>query len=221
MFRDKTQTDAQLDLSLYIEGLLTVDAEVNDETVSESPAIELVEHEIPSSNIRKDPDQPNIPVWGRRPFDCLTLNISGTRLLIPAAKVDHVECVSDKVTRLPVKNEVMHGILSIRGRSVVIIDLFRLITATTLGDETMHDETTRCSVKHAVVMRDSSYAIASDSIGSMVNLQPESIRWNDSVFNNKYFCGIASEQLCPLLDIVEINCAIRALPFVQALHDQA
>ena len=213
MLDSKTQSDVQLDLKLYIEGLLTVEDEQLDADTTAVATLELTEVEQPHDKLNSHPENNTIPIWGRRPFDCLTLNIAGTRLLLPAAKVDHVECITDKLTRLPVESEAMLGMISIRGCSVMIVDLFSLLSAAGKDGECAFDENTQAKVRYAVVMRDGGYAIACDSIGEIVAMQPESIRWSNTAFNNKFFCGIASDELCPLLDIVELNCAIRALPY--------
>lgn len=220
MHKDKhIGTDARLDLSLYIEGLLTV--EETERQLQHDVQPVTVECEAAAVEIEPAPqtNPPAISEQATASIDCLVISIAGMKLLIPANRVAFVERVNQKITRLPVENAAFKGIMTFRERSVAVIDIFALIHGENSESSVDNVQAAEQFIQHAVIMEDARYAIACDDVEEMVSVHPESVRWNKSGFKNRFYSGIVLEQLSPLLNLEQIDSTVASMPFVQSLPE--
>jgi len=237
MYLDKTQYDTKLDLSLYIEGLLNTDEQVvktqteeklesiilNDFIISEieEPALSKEEKVTEAVTITKaETEKSSIPSWGEKPFECLLVKSAGMSLMIPAMSVSYIERVNKKIIRLPLEVKAFRGVVTLRKRSVAVIDLFDLISESSSEAEQQLRKIDEHHIEHVIVMEGGHYALACDDIGEMVTLDAENVRWNKASFNNPMFSGIVPEYLCPLVNINNIQQQVAEMPFVQSLKKQ-
>lgn len=248
MYLDKTEYHTSLDLSLYIEGLLCTDPcqveqknriedkietillndlvapDIEDnatkvETKTETQQIEtktVVEQGL-AEKLEEMPDS-NIPAWGKQPFKCLSVNLAGMKLMIPAMSVSYVERINKNIIRLPLEAEAFRGVVTLRERSVSVIDLHKLISKNGISYNHMEKNVEECHVEYVIVMDDGAYALSCDHIGEMIELYPEDIRWNKASFNNPLFAGIVPDKLCAIVNIDTVNEQIATMPFVQSLN---
>jgi len=224
MFIDKTQLDSSLDLSLYIEGLFIQDEpeiktetrleteELNDTLVSE---LEDCDTEAKQENT----EQPIIPLWGQKPFECLFVKSAGMNLMIPAMSVSYIERVNEKITRIPLDAEAFHGVITLREQSVAVIDLFSLIDEKTSIDNEQSMQHNTHHIDYVIVMENGCYALACDDVSQMITLDSEDVRWNRASFNNPMFTGVVTEYLCPIVNIDNLYQQVAAMPFVESLNN--
>lgn len=224
---EKTQYDTNLDLSLYIEGLLNVDHA--SETVGIESKVESIllsdlaipEVETPLiENNTEEIEVSKIPAWGQESFKCLLVKSAGMKLMIPAMTMSYIERINKKIMRIPLDVAAFRGIVTLRQRSVPVIDLFRLITENSIAKNNQPAKVETQYIDNVIVMEDGSYALACDDIGEMVMLDEESVRWNKASFSNPMFAGVVSEYLCPIINIEFVNELISKMPFVQSLNQK-
>ncbi len=221
MYHDKSATDAQLDLSLYIEGLLTVD-EIQPEHGAEQRAVELVETASPVTVVETAivDNEIQSALSDTTPLDCLAFTVDGTLFMLPAGKVVCIERVDTRLTRIPLDSNAFRGRIRIRGRSIAVIDILSLMNHGEVSALENDMQVTETYIGYAIVMEGCGYAIACDEIGAIESIHPGNIRWNNSGFNNRCYSGVVATRLCPLLDIEHVDELVMAMPFVQSPSGQ-
>lgn len=246
MSLDKTQYQTRLDLSLYIEGLLNTEAVEVEQKIKVEEKIEAIllndllvpeiedlaiETETKAEAIHVEPRKKEleeqleekvfdstIPAWGQQPFKCMTVKLDGINLMIPAMSVSYIERINKKIIRLPLEVEAFRGIVTLRERSIAVIDLHKLISKNGTSYNQLEKNVEECHVEYVIVMEEGSYALACDEVGQMMELRPEDVRWNQASFNNPLFAGIVPDGLCAIVDIDNVQQQVAAMPFVQSLN---
>jgi len=203
----ETQYEPRLNLGLYIEGLLNTDeAEVE---------IEL-KKEIKLKTKEKNGEQSQIPSWGEIPFECLLIESAGMNLMVPTMSVSYIKQISNKnIMRLPSGIKAFRGMLTLRERSVAIIDLFTLISgnASVNNQQTIQVDTNHTA--HVLVIENGDYALACDDVCKIIMLTTESVRWNKGCFNNPTFAGVVPDYLCPIINVDYLQQQVSEMSFLQ------
>ncbi len=254
MFLDKAKYQANLDLSLYIEGMLNTEAVVVEHKTKAEEKIETmllndllapekeelpiktetktetqekiqakIIHVEPAKTVSKEKLEENIfdstiPAWGQQALKCLPIKLGGMNLMIPAISVAYIERVNKKMIRPPLEAEAFRGIVTLRERSVAIIDLHKLISKNSIPYNQSEKNVEEYYVEYVIVMKDRTYALACDEVGEMIELCPEDVRWNKASFNNPLFVGIVPDELCAIVNIDNVQQQVAAMPFVQSLN---
>jgi len=213
---NKTHYKENLDLSLYIEALFNLD-EVETELAVEIETKELNDVVVSETAQEKVEESP-IPLWAQKPFECLLVKSAGMNLMLPAMSVSYIELINKKIIRLPLDVEAFRGVLTLRQRSVAVIDLVALISENASAAIKSSTQVESHHVEHVIVMENGKYALACDDIGELIMLETESVRWNKASFNNPMFAGIVPEYLCPIINIDNVQQQVAAMPFVQSLN---
>ena len=225
MFSEKTQVDSHLDLSFYIEGLLNIpEPEIEVEQLLVEKDLKTlieIENKVKDNKIQPDiSEQSKIPEWGRQPFECLLVKLAGMDILVPAMTVTFIDKVNKKITRLPLEAEAFQGVITLRDKSIAVIDLFSLISKKISSNDHQTMQVEEHYINNVIVMEDDSYALSCDEVSEMIMLQPEDVRWNNVAFNNPMFCGVVPEYLCPIINLDSLNMQVAAMPFVQSLNER-
>lgn len=223
MYTDKTQLDSRLDLTLYIEGLFQRDdAEIiNENALDSNPVIDIVEAEFPTSNDVPEAtiqSASEIPAWGQDEFKCLIIKSAGMNFMIPAMSVSYIERVNKKIIRIPIETDAFHGVISLRDKSLAVVDLFKLITEDTEND-IASSQITSHHVDYVLVFENDSYALACDQVSEIVTLNTEDVRWNGVGFFTPLYAGVVKESLCPLINIDKLQQQISIMPFIKSLQE--
>ncbi|MBL1140503.1 MAG: chemotaxis protein CheW [Proteobacteria bacterium] len=225
MYLDKTEYKTNIDLGLYIESLLKTDESESSLNRKADEKLEtfilndlFISEDVSITAEQKVDEQPTIPVWGQEPFKCLLVKSGGMNLMIPAMSVSYIERINKKINRLPLEVEALRGVLTLRDRTVAVIDLCTLISENGSAYKKSISEVDEHHIEHVLVMENGAYALACDVAGEMIMLEPESIRWNKASFNNPMFTGIVPDYLCPIINIDNVKLQVEAIPFVQSLN---
>lgn len=215
MYKDKTVLDSQQDLTIYIEGLLQrEEVELEVET-----SIDVIYAESETDNKNIEEEISEIPGWGQSPFDCLLIKAAGMNFITPAISVSFIERVNKKIVRIPLEVNSFHGVITLREKSVAVIDLFSLITEGKHNNASATSLATSHHVDHVLVMENGSYALACDEVSKLITLNAENVRWNKTGDANTYYAGIVKDYLCPLININSIHERVSRMPFVQSLNE--
>ncbi|MGB1800892.1 MAG: chemotaxis protein CheW [Gammaproteobacteria bacterium] len=192
-------------------------AEMQIKTQAETIPVEPVKT-VSEEKLEEKVFDSSIPAWGQQAFKCLTVKLDGMNLMIPAMSVSYVEFINKKILRLPLEVEAFRGIVTLRERSVAVIDLHKLISKNGVSYNQSEKNVEECHVEYVIVMEDGSYALACDEVGEMVELRPEDIRWHKASFNNPLFAGVVADELCAIVNIDKVQQQVEAMPFVQSLN---
>jgi purine-binding chemotaxis protein CheW len=206
MYLDKTQCESSLELNLYIEGLLRLD-DVQAEVQLETKEIKDIEIKSP------------VPDWGQMPFECLLVKAAGMNFMLPAMSVAYIERINKKIIRLPLDVDAFLGVITLREKSIAVIDLFGLIAENKIDKNENSMQVNSNHIEYVIVMENSGFALACDDIGQIVKLDTDDVRWNRASFNNPMYTGIVMEHLCPIVNIDYLNQQVAAMPFVQSLNE--
>ena len=220
----KTKTEEKLETILLNDLVapeveqLPVQVETKTETVSTVVETKQTVEENSEEVLQEEIVDYGIPVWGQQPFKCLTIKSSGMNLMIPALSVSYIERLNKKIIRLPLEAEAFRGVVTMRDRSVAIIDLYKLISENGVSYNQTDKNVEEHYVEHVIVMENGAYALACDEVGEMTELYPEDVRWNKASFNNPMFAGIVPDKLCAIVNIDTVQQQIAVMPFVQSLN---
>jgi purine-binding chemotaxis protein CheW len=232
MHSNKVDYQTSIDLSLYIESLLNTDdqeIEIQNKIEEKIETIifnDLVVAEIEERVLKTEEKaevqiaevSPQIPAWGKEPFKCLLVKAAGMDLMVPAMSISYIERVNKKIIRLPLDVEAFRGVLTLRERSVAVIDMLALISENGVSIDKSSIKIDEQHIDYVIVMDEGDYALACDDVGEMVLLETESVRWNKASFNNPMFAGVVPEYLCPIVNIENIQQQVKSMPFVQSLN---
>ncbi len=247
MYSNKTQYDTNQELGSYIDAHLTPENEAIDTTAKntkyeESPDLELylealletdeqdvatevkVEQneldDIDTSEKKlKISEQQPTPLWEQKIFQCLLVNLAGMKVLVPAMSISYIERIDKKIIRLPMGVDAFRGMVTLRNRSVAVIDLFSLVSENTYLDGEQPEQTDEQNIDYVIVIDKSDYALACEDIGEMITLKSSDVCWHEASFNNPMFSGIVPDYLCPLVNMDNLNKQIVSMPFVQSANN--
>ena len=202
--KSQIYTDAKLDLSLYIEGLLRIDEPLNDA----DQIVRVAEVDAEAVN------QESSILSGQ--IDCLQVFINGLPFLIPTSYINQVKKINQNITRLPVEANAFLGLIKLEERSVAVIDLITLVC------ESNRKKTTDMQVRdnfiqHILLMEQGRYAIACDKPGELCKLDTDDVQISQARNSHRFYHGIAKSRLCPVINMDRVNDAIADMPFIQTL----
>ncbi len=216
MYKDKTALDSRQDLTLYIEGLFQRGDEVELEVKT---SLEVINSESEINNKIIEEEISDIPVWAQTPFDCLLIKAGGMNFIVPTMSVSYIERINKKIIRIPIEVDSFHGVITLREKSVAVIDLFSLITEDKNQNTSKNSKVTSHHIEHVLVMENGSYAFACDEVSEMITLHAEDVRWKKSGDNKLMYAGIVKDYLCPLVNINNLHQRVLTMPFVQSLSN--
>lgn len=136
--------------------------------------------------------------------------------MVPTMSVSYIKQISNKnIMRLPSGIKAFRGMLTLRERSVAIIDLFTLISgnASVNNQQTIQVDTNHTA--HVLVIENGDYALACDDVCKIIMLTTESVRWNKGCFNNPTFAGVVPDYLCPIINVDYVQQQVSEMSFLQ------
>lgn len=217
----KTQLDSKQDLTLYIESLFQREEdEPQVETVTETKVpVVISENEVVENKTEQVVSESlAIPEWGQTPFQCLVLKATGMKFIVPALSVSYIEEVSKNIIRIPLETDAFRGVVTLRGKSVAVIDLFTLVAEGTPDSNTTQEDVTSHHIEHVMVMEKGNYALACDEVSEMITLNTEDVRWNETMSETRPYAGVVKDYLCPLINIDNVYQQVSTMSFVQSLN---
>ena len=184
----------------------------------ETPS-DVINSEPETDNKRIEEEMSGIPAWGQSPFDCLLIKAARMNFIIPSTSVSFIERVNKNIIRIPLEVDSFHGVITLREKSVAVIDLFSLVTEDKNKKKPAISQVTSHHIDHVLVMENGSYALACDEVSEMITLNAEDVRWNRADLNNLFYAGIAKDHLCPIININNLYQRVLTMPFVQSLRN--
>lgn len=160
--------------------------EAEEAPVVEAPAIAAAPEPAPVEEIP--------PPWSKPDFQALLFKVGGLSLAVPLVKLHSViPWPAEGVTAMPKQPAWCFGLLRYRDQNVRIVDTEGLV----IPDGKRAD---RMVPKHILVVGDGQWGLACSSIGNVVKLDPEEVKWRTSGGRRPWLAGTVLNHLCALLD---------------------
>lgn len=134
------------------------------------------------------------PVQAEMPFQVLLFSVAGLTLAVPLAELHGVLTWSaTNITPLPGHAPFFLGVRVHLGRNVKIIDVGHLISP---GGRRIEVTDPR----HIVLIGDGEWGLVCESIGEVITLAVNDIRWRSVRTERPWLLGTVTKYLCALLD---------------------
>lgn len=133
-----------------------------------------------------------VPAWAEPDFQALLFEVEGLKLAVPLVKLHSVVEWTDQVTPVPGQPQWCHGLLRYRERNVRVVDTARLV----LPEDKRRGEEPR----HILVVGDGSWALSCSSIGNVIKLAPNEVKWRSASGQRPWLAGTVLHHLCALLE---------------------
>lgn len=235
---DKTENTQQQAIADYLEALLLEVPEANEpspvpqykepqpttvgleqlvETIPEVVEVTAVEDTVVvEQDLAVEPQldsstlEDEIPDWAMSDFQCLLFKVSGLTLAVPLVKLNSVVPWTDKIVETPNQTDWYLGLVQNLGKSVKVIDTALMVLPENRRANVAEDPAERFS--HILLVDDSRWGLACDSIGDVIWLSADKVKWRKSKRQRPWLAGTALDQLCAVMD-TEV--------FAGMLNDQA
>jgi len=91
------------------------------------------------------------------------------------------------------------GILQHLDYKIAVIDTARMVLPTNKLEQ-FAEEDPRDRVNHIVLIDDYRWGLACDTIGEVITLKPDEVRWRTSKNSRNWLAGTVIEHMCALLN---------------------
>jgi len=139
-----------------------------------------------------------VPEWAQQAFQCLLFNVSGLTLAVPLVKLNSVMPWSESLVATPNQTDWYLGLVNSHGTNVKVID-----TALMVLPENRHADLSaklEDRFSHVLLVNDSTWGLACDSIGDVIWLDSEQVKWRNNKTKRPWLAGTAREHLCAIID---------------------
>ncbi|MFW2373083.1 MAG: chemotaxis protein CheW, partial [Gammaproteobacteria bacterium] len=192
--------------ALGLEQLVAEIPEIISETQTElSQQTELAEPELEIEVVTETmPDIPlqenehGVPNWAAERFQCLIFNVSGLQLAVPLVKLNSVIPWPGKIIETPNQTEWYLGLVQNLAKNVKVIDTALMVLPENRRHNISQDPDDRFS--HILLVNDSQWGLACDSIGEVIWLTSEEVKWRKSKQQRPWLAGTSLSQLCAVMD---------------------
>jgi len=138
------------------------------------------------------------PEWAAEPFQALLFKLSGLSMAIPLIELDGILEWPEQLTPLPNRSSWYLGLLDNRGKTLPVIELAQLVLPQKLRDKNAANGAV--ALNRIILIGDSNWGIACDSVSEVITLQPDEVRWRSSRTKRKWLAGTVIDHMCALLD---------------------
>ena len=194
----KTETKVKAETEVRAETRIKTDTEIK---VPETKVVEITETvtetetQQPTAPQQTDSGRPE---WVDQPFQCLLFKVGGLSLAVPLTILNGVIPWSDKIVETPNQTDWYLGLLQHHGTKVRIIDTAVMVLPDEHRKELPEDPAERMS--HILLVDDQRWGLACDSIGDVVWLSADKVKWRTNRGQRPWLMGTALEHLCALID---------------------
>lgn len=183
-----------------------VETETETETETElSEAIELTEPELEievanerAPQIQLEENEQGVPNWAVERFQCLMFNVSGLQLAVPLVKLNSVIPWTEKIVETPNQTEWYLGLVPHLNKNVKVIDTAVMVLPENRRQGIAEDPKDRFS--HILLVNDSQWGLACDSIGEVIWLMAEEVKWRKNKQQRPWLAGTSLDHLCAVVD---------------------
>jgi len=194
--------DQQLALSAYLDVMLS-DVATPVQPVAAAGAEAAVEAAtavaVPAATESVAAD--GVPDWAATRFQALLFEVAGLTLAVPLVKLKGVlPNESGLLTPLPGHSALFLGLLGYQGMQSRVVDTARFILPQDHAAQ-LEDDDSGARSAHLVMIDDGRWALACNSIGEVVELERDDVKWRSAGGKRPWLAGTVIEKMCALLDV--------------------
>jgi len=175
-----------LGIEQLIAEVQTVQTETELEVAQE--ALQSEREEAPSE----------VPEWGQSRFQCLLFKVSGLSLAVPLVKLNSVIPWDENISQTPNQTEWYLGLIQHLEHQVKVIDTALLVMPENRRHKIEADPAKRLS--HILLVDDYKWGLACDSIGEVIWLDRDDVKWRKNKTTRAWLSGTSLEHLCAIMD---------------------
>ncbi len=140
----------------------------------------------------------SIPEWGQTEFQCLLFKVSGLSLAVPLVKLKSVIAWDEGITQTPNQTQWYLGLVRHLEHQIKVIDTALLVMPENYREKIEADPAERSG--HILLVDDYKWGLACDSIGEVIWLKPEDVKWRKNKTSRAWLSGTSLEHLCAIMD---------------------
>ena len=216
--------DQKLALGLFLDALLREpQPEPEAETETETPAVTVVEAPVEvdadvavEAEVDVAPAPPvtatagdtlgepasavdyRRPDWADAPFQALLFNAGGLTLAVPLIELSGVLEWPGELTAMPGHADFYLGLARHLDRNVPVVDTARLVLPDKVLARLPADPLERLT--RIVLIDEARWGLACDSVGEVITLAPDAVRWREGRPSRPWIAGTLVEEMCALID---------------------
>ena len=187
----KVKTEVKVDAPEIIIPEIKEPIEVKQQEEVEAKVETALKEEIEAESL--------VPEWANEPFQILLFEVAGLKLAVPLIELCGVIKWNDSVTEMPGHADFYLGILQHLDYKIAIIDTAKMVLPMN-KQSSLIGENPRDRIKHIVMIDDFQWGLACDTIGEVITLKPEEVRWRTSNTTRSWLAGTVIEHMCALLN---------------------
>lgn len=207
--QEKTETKPVLDMPVLREvqpvetPAFEVEAKVETKTNIEIKTTIAADAETQSKSENKTDTEVGVPDWAQERFQCLLFKVAGISLAVPLVKLNGVLPWDDEITPMPGHSKEFLGLLHHLEQNVKVVDTAQIVLPEKQQDGGLLPPEQRFN--NVILVDDGRWGLACDSIGEVITLEPDEVRWRTSKGKLKWLAGTVLEHLCALLEIESLT----------------
>ena len=139
-----------------------------------------------------------MPEWAEQRFQCLLFKVSGLSLAVPLVKLNSVIAWDENITETPNQTDWYLGLIQHLQKQVKVIDTALLVLPENRRDALKQASADRLG--HILLVDDYKWGLACDSIGDVVWLTKDEVKWRQNKQTRPWLAGTSLQHLCALMD---------------------
>ncbi len=171
-----------------------VEAEIIEDVITETK-VEVEEQVAVEQTVQ---NEEGIPIWAEQAFQCLLFKVSGLTLAVPLVKLNSVIPWSEKLVETPNQTDWYLGLVNHLGNNVKVIDTALMVLPENRRADIESDPADRFS--HILLVDNGHWGLACDTIGDVIWLNADEIKWRKNKTQRAWLAGTALEHLCAIMD---------------------
>lgn len=180
------QEAPKLDLSLFLPKIKTL----SDEEISQQEMANALAAQVP-----------NAPAWAESGFQALLFSISGLKLAVPLNELHGIlEWGDEYISELAGHASWYLGLIRNQGVNVPVVDTLQQVVPENRWPKNYLKER---KFKHIILIDNSHWGLACESVVEVINLKAESVKWRSSRTKRRWLLGTVIDHMCALLDTDE------------------
>jgi len=195
----KVETPTVIGLENLVAQVPTALTEVETVTATETVAETIVETVVEAEPETVEVNDSGVPDWAEERFQCLLFNVSGLSLAVPLVKLNSViSWNEDEITETPNQTSWYLGLIQHLEKQVKVIDTALLVMPENRRNSV--DETSVNRLGNILLVDDFKWGLACDSIGDVIWLSKEDVKWRKNKQTRAWLSGTSLEHLCAIMD---------------------
>ncbi len=137
-------------------------------------------------------------------FQIMMFKTAGLTLAVPLVELSGVITWPDNITVMPGHKDSYLGLVQHLDKNIPIIDIAQIVfPEDRVAALVASDKSER--LQRIVFINDFGWGLACDAVNDVITIEPDQIKWRQSVTKRAWLAGTVVEHMCALLDTKELS----------------